>query len=157
MAVAQSILNSYRAGITIMSVQMQEARPPEAVQEAFDDVLRAREEKDTRINEALAFESQVLPEARGEAERIRQESEAYRARRIAEAQAEADRFLNILREYESAPDIIATRMYLETLDQILPRVNQIILTGDPPPVLILNTDGGNGRATVIPATVPSSP
>ena len=144
MAEAQQILNDYQTGLTITSLQLQEVKPPEEVKAAFDDVLRAREERDTRINQALTFESQVLPVARGEAERIRRESEAYRAKRVAEAEAEADRFLAILAEYRASPDVIAKRMYLETLDIVLPRVNQIIVGSSETPVLIINAAGTEG-------------
>ena len=148
MAEAQQILNDYQTGLAITSLQLQEVKPPEQVKVAFDDVLRAREERDTRINQALAFESQVLPVARGEAERIRRESEAYRAKRIAEAEAEADRFLAILAEYRASPDVIAKRMYLETLDTVLPRVNQIIVGSSETPVLIINAAGTEGVTPV---------
>ena len=150
---AQDIMNRYQTGITITSVQLQEVKPPDEVQTAFDDVLQAREEKDTRINEALAFESQTLPEARGEAERIRKEAEAYRAQRINQAQGEADRFLNILKEYQASPDIIARRMYLETMDRILPRTNQVLIAGADPSALIVNL-GRQTNTTVIPAPAP---
>ena len=141
---AQDILTKYETGLTITSVQLQEIKPPDQVQEAFDDVLRAREQKDTRINEALAFESKTLPEARGRAEKLRKESEAYRADKIARATGEADRFLNILAEYQAAPDIIRTRIYLETLDKILPKVNQILISGGTDPSsIIINASNGN--------------
>ena len=145
---AQDILNQYRAGLTITSVQLQEVKPPDEVQSAFDDVLNAREEKDKRINEALAFESKTLPEARGEAERIRKEAVAYRAERINAAQGEADRFLAILNEYRAAPDIIAKRMYLETIDMVLPRVNQILTSGTDLGPLIINA--GTQPTTIVP-------
>ena len=151
MAHAQQILTKYRTGLTISSVQLQEVKPPDEVQEAFDGVLRAREEKETRINQALAFESQTLPEARGEAEKIRREADAYHAQRTNEAQAEADRFLAILKEYQAAPDIIAERMYLETMDQILPRTRQILIAGLETGPIILNTGRSN---TVVPVEVP---
>ena len=153
MTEAQQILDAYRTGLTITSVQLQEVRPPDQVKSAFDDVLRAREERDTRINQALTFESQVLPTARGQAERIRRESEAYRATRIAAAEAEADRFLAILQEYRASPDIIAKRMYLETLDAVLPRVNQIIVGGAEVPALIINSTGAGG---ITPVPMPNS-
>ncbi len=145
---AQEILNTYRTGLTITSVQLQEVKPPDEVQAAFDDVLRAREEKDTRINDALAFESKTLPEARGEAERIRKEAVAYRAHKVNAAEAEADRFKAILAEYQASPDIIAKRMYLETMDQVLPRVKQILVAGPEPTTIILNT--GETMNTVLP-------
>ena len=141
---AQDILSKYETGLTITSVQLQEIKPPDQVQEAFDDVLRAREHKDKRINEALAFESKTLPEARGRAEKLRKESEAYRADKIARATGEADRFLNILAEYQAAPDIIRTRIYLETLDRILPKVNQVLIAGGvDPSSIIVNAGDGN--------------
>ena len=149
---AQNILNLYETGLTITSVQLQEVKPPDEVQAAFDDVLKAREEKDTRINQALAFESQTLPEARGQAERIRKEAVAYRAERINAAQGEADRFLAILKEYQASPEIIARRMYLETMDRVLPRTRQIMVTGDGAGPIILNMEPG--RQTVVPVEQP---
>lgn len=143
MSHAQQILIKYRTGITITSVQLQEVKPPDEVQAAFDEVLQAREEKDKRINEALAFESQTLPEARGQAERIRKEAVAYEAQRVNQAQAEADRFLAILAEYQAAPAIIAERMYLETMDRILPRTNQIIAAGPQIGPIIINSPGNS--------------
>ena len=150
---AQDILDRYRTGISITSVQLQEVKPPDEVQSAFDDVLKAREEKDTRINQALAFESKTLPEARGQAEKIRKEAEAYRAQRINEATGEASRFLDIHREYSASPDIIAKRMYLETMDHVLPRTNQIIVTGKQPGSLIITTDPAT--RTIVPITQPT--
>ena len=148
---SQDILNMYRTGLTITSVQLQEVKPPDEVQAAFDDVLQAREEKEKRINEALAFESRTLPEARGEAERIRREADAYSAERVNQATGEADRFLSILEEYQAAPEIIAERMYLETMDIVLPRTNQIILAGvDAGPIII----NGAGQGSVIPVNSP---
>ena len=148
---AQDILNSYQTGITITSVQLQEIKPPDEVQAAFDDVLQAREEKDTRINEALTFQSKTLPEARGQAERILKEAEAYRSQRINAAEGEAGRFESILNEYQASPEIIAKRMYLETMDSVLPRVNQIIVAGPELRSLIINTEGG--RTRIIPAEI----
>ena len=152
---AQDILNEYRTGITITSVQLQEIKPPDEVQAAFDDVLQAREEKDTRINEALTFQSKTLPEARGQAEKILKEAEAYRSQRINAAEGEAGRFESILNEYQASPEIIAKRMYLETMDSVLPRVNQIIVAGPELRSLIINTEGG--RTRIIPAEIPQDP
>ena len=150
MEYAQDILNRYRTGLTITSVQLQEVKPPDEVQAAFDDVLRAREEKETRINAALTFESQTLPEARGQAEKIRKEAEAYRAERTNQAQGETARFLAILHEYQASPTIIARRMYLQTMDKVLPRTNQILIAGpETGPIIINNQPQGN--TTVIPA------
>ena len=146
---AQALLDSYRTGLTITSVQLQEVKPPDEVQAAFDDVLQAREEKETRRNEALAFESRTLPEARGQAEQIIKSAEAHRAERIAAAQGEAGRFTAILNEYEAAPEIIGKRMYLETVDRILPRLNQVLIVGPEADDLILNL-GAPRSTTVVP-------
>ncbi len=148
MEVAQEILDEYETGIRLTSVQLQEVKAPDTVQEAFDDVLRAREEKETRINEALAFESDTLPKARGLAKQLVQQAQAYRAERIAAATAEADRFTNILNEYKASPEIIASRMYLETIDRVLPRLHQIIVTGDNPPSVILDAGSGTGSRII---------
>ena len=152
MVYAQEILDTYRTGLTITAVQLQEIKPPDEVQESFNDVLRAREEKDRRINEALAFESQTLPEARGEAERIRQEAQAYKQERINAAEGEALRFEAVLGEYQASPEIIAQRMYLETLDEVLPRTKQVLIPGGDVGPLILNT--GELTGPVIPTVQP---
>ena len=155
MRIAQEILQKHQTGLTITAVQLQEVKAPDAVQAAFDDVLRAREERDTRINLGLAFEQQVIPRAKGQAGQTLNEAKAYRARRIAQAMAEANRFTNILDEYQSSPEIIQTRMWMETMDEILPKLQLIMVTGDDtPPVIINGTDGRSGRIT--PVNLPTT-
>ena len=146
MAAAQEILDQWETGITITAIQLQEIKPPDPVQEAFDDVLRAREERDTRINSALAYESKVLPEARGQAEQIRQQAQAYAAQQVNRAQGEADRFTALLTEYRAAPDTIAWRMYLETIQEIAPYLEFLIV--EEGQTVIINRDGG--RITPLP-------
>lgn len=136
---AQDILDSYETGLQLISVQLQEVKAPDAVQEAFDDVLRAREEKDKRINEALAFRSKVLPEARGTAQRLLREAEAYRAERIAASQGEANRFLAIHEEYQAAPEIISERMYLEMMDTVMPRMKKVFIPKGSQPIILTET------------------
>ena len=138
-AAAQRILDQWETGLTITSMQLQEIKPPDPVQEAFDDVLRAREERDTRINSALAYESKVLPEARGQAEQIRQQARAYAAQQVNGAQGEADRFMALLEEYRAAPETISWRMYLETMQEIAPRLE--FLVAEPGMTVIINRDG----------------
>ena len=149
---AQDKLDQYKTGLTITSLQLQEVRPPPEVQDAFDDVLKAREEKDTRINQALAFESKTLPEARGQAERIRKEALAYEAQRVNAATAEATRFTAILTEYRSAPAIIAKRIYYQTMDRVLPGLNLVIVADQKPEALIINA--GDPKNNVIPLPQP---
>ena len=147
---AQQILDQYQTGITITAVQLQEIKPPDEVQAAFDDVLKAREEKETRINEALAFESRTLPEARGQAEKIRQEANAYKQERINAAEGEALRFDAVLNEYRASPAIISQRMFLETMDEVLPRTRQVLIPGEGTGPIILNTEQAGTPSRVIP-------
>lgn len=152
LAYAQVLLDEYKTGIQLDSVQMQEVRAPEAVQDAFDDVVRARAERDTRINEAEGFRSRVLPEARGEAEQYLREAEALQATSIAAAQGEADRFLAILQEYKSAPDIISERMYLEMVDAVLPGMYKIFVPEGAQPIILTGQQENGAVPVVVPAS-----
>ena len=98
----QEILDSYSSGINIETVQLQDVKAPEEVRDAFDDVLRARQERDTRINQARAFEADIIPRAEGDAERIKEGAEAFRQARIARARGEAEQFKSILTEYRNS-------------------------------------------------------
>ena len=151
---AQQILDDYQTGLLITAIQLQEVKAPDEVQAAFDDVLRAREEKDTRINQAIAHESKVLPEAKGDASRLVSEAEAYREERIQAAQGEADRFVAILNEYRAQPAVIMQRIYLETLDRVLPHTNLTIADAGPNPVIVLDAGAGESRPIPLPATPP---
>lgn len=153
MSIAQEILNQHQTGLTLTAIQLQEVKAPNEVQDAFDDVLRAREIRDTRINEALAFEQRVIPEAQGAAGRIVNEAKAHRAQRIAQATGEADRFQSILNEYQASPEIIQTRMWLETMDRVLPQLDLVIVAGDGTPPVIINGAGDRARTT-LPVPVP---
>ena len=149
----QGILDSYQAGIEVISVQLQDVKAPEEVRDAFDDVLRGRQERETRINQALAYREDVLPRANGDAARIVEEAEAFRQSRIKTSTGEAQRFEAVRLEYESSPEVTRQRLYLEALENVLPGVSKIIVDPDTEPVLIL---GQNGN--VIPAPIgPPSP
>ena len=128
----QKILDSYQTGISIVAVQMQNVHPPEQVVEAFKDVASAREDKSRFINEAEAYQRDVLPKARGEAARIVNEAQAYKEAKVRRAQGDASRFLSVLREYNKAKDITRQRLYLETMQEILsnPDAEKLILSGD---------------------------
>ena len=121
----QRILDIYETGIQVIAVRLQEVKPPEEVRDAFDDVLRARQDKETAINQATAVERDILPRARGNAERIVQGAEAFRRERIAAAEGEAGRFLAILAEYEKAQDVTRQRLYLEAMEEILPGITKV--------------------------------
>ncbi len=151
----QQILDSYSAGINVLNVQLQDVKAPEEVRDAFDDVLRGRQERDTKINQARSFENDIIPRARGDAERIIREAEAFKQARIARAQGEADRFTAVLDEYsisDNSRNVTRQRLYLEAMEQILPRVSKIIVSPEAESVLILG-----GRDGVIPVPVGPSP
>ena len=148
----QAILDEYEAGIDVISVQLQDVKAPEEVRDAFDDVLRGRQERETRINQALAYEADVIPRARGDAERIIEAAEAFKRARIETANGEAQRFESVLNEYQSSPEVTRQRLYLEALENVFPGVTKIIVDPDTEPVLILGQDGN-----VIPAPIGPNP
>jgi membrane protease subunit HflK len=123
----QALINQYKTGLEVTSINMQPAKPPEQVKEAFDDAIKAREDKERLENQAEAYSNEILPQARGEAARVDADSKAYRDRVIASAEGEASRFLAILAEYEKAPDVTRERLYLETMEQVLGQSNKVLL------------------------------
>ncbi|TVQ84471.1 MAG: FtsH protease activity modulator HflK [Micavibrio sp.] len=126
----QEMMDDYESGVMINEVQLQAVNPPEQVVDAFDDVLRARADKDRLRNEAEAYRNRILPEARGEAERILQQAEAYKAEVVNNATGDAERFLNIYKAYAEAKDVTAKRMYLETMQEIMQRSKKFIIGGE---------------------------
>jgi modulator of FtsH protease HflK len=116
--VLQQTLDSYSSGITVTEVNFQTVAPPHEVKEAFDDVTNARENKQQIENVAQAYANKVVPEARGEAARIKAQSEGFRAERIARAKGDAERFNLLFAQYKSAPEVTRKRLYLETLQQV---------------------------------------
>ncbi len=153
----QGILDSYSTGINIQNVVLQDVKAPEEVRDAFDDVLRARQERDTKVNQAQAYQNDVVPRARGDAERIIREAEAFRQSRIERAQGEADRFKAVLAEYgksQKSRAVTRQRLYLEAMEEILPGVSKIIVSPEAESVLIL---GGQQGVTPIPFGPSPSP
>jgi len=124
---AQALINQYKTGLEITSVNMQPAKPPEQVKEAFDDAIKAREDKERLENKAEAYANEILPRARGEAARVLADAKAYRDRVVAGAEGETSRFLAILSEYEKAPRVTHERLYLETMEQVFGRSNKVLL------------------------------
>lgn len=128
----QRILDSYfpqdRPGLQILEVRLQNVRPPDAVRDAFDDVVRARVDQEARINEALAYEQDKLPRARGEAQRIIQAAEGFKQERILRATGEAARFLSVLKEYNNSKEVTRQRLYLEAMEEVLPQVTKYIVS-----------------------------
>lgn len=123
----QKILDDYRTGITIRTVEMQPAKPPDAVKAAFDDAIKAREDEQRQVNEAEAYRNEVLPRARGQAARLREEANGYKARVIARAEGEAARFEQLLAEYERAPAITRERLYLEAMESVLANTGKVLI------------------------------
>ena len=148
----QAILNDYEAGLEVISVQLQDVKAPEEVRDAFDDVLRGRQERETRINQARAYQEDILPRANGDAARIIEGAEAFRQSRIETANGESLRFLAVLTEYRNSPEVTRQRLYLEAMDNVLPSVRKVILGPGTNPVLILGQDGN-----IIPAPVGPNP
>ena len=133
----QKLLDTYGAGIVISNVQLQDVKPPKEVVSAFDDVNSARQDKQKLINEADKYSLDILPRARGQAQEIGNQAEAYKQERIKRAEGDTSRFLEVLKKYELGPDVTRTRMYIETMEAILPGMDKIILSQDQNGVLKL--------------------
>ncbi len=123
----QNLLDAYKTGLIVTSVNMQPAKPPEPVKEAFDDAIKAREDKERLENQAEAYANEILPQARGEAARAVADAKAYRDRVVAEAEGQTSRFTAVLAQYEKAPEVTRERLYLETLEQVLGANNTVLL------------------------------
>jgi len=126
-ALIQATVDTYRAGLTIYEVNLQEANFPGDVEASVQDAIKAREDKERMGFEAEAYANDIIPNARGAAARALQDAEGYRARVIADAEGEASRFTQILLEYEKAPGVTRQRMYLETLEEILANSTKVLL------------------------------
>ncbi|MDH3450015.1 MAG: FtsH protease activity modulator HflK, partial [Gammaproteobacteria bacterium] len=131
--IMQEILDNYRTGINVVQVNMDEAQPPEEVQDAFEDAIKAREDEQRIINEANAYRNDVVPKARGEGEGLLEQAEAYKTRVIKSAQGETSRFNQLLAEYQRAPEVTRERLYLDTLESVMARS----------PKVMVDVEGGN--------------
>ena len=123
----QAVMDAYKTGILITSVNLQDAQPPEQVQGAFEDAIRAREDKQRLINEAEAYSNDVVPKARGAASRIVQEAEAYKERVMAQANGDVSRFTQLYTEYKKAPAVTKQRMYIESMEAVLEHSNNVLV------------------------------
>jgi membrane protease subunit HflK len=126
----QRFLDNYRTGITITQVNIQSAAAPREVQEAFDDVIRAREDEQREKNQAESYANGVIPEARGQAQRMLEEANGYRDEVIARAQGEADRFSKLVAEYRKAPEVTRERLYLDTMQELMSNTSKVLVTGE---------------------------
>ena len=125
----QSILDRYKVGVEVVGINMQAGgvRPPEQVQTAFDDVLKAGQERERAKNEAQAYANDVIPRAVGSASRLKEESDAYKARIVAQAQGDAERFKSVLAEYQKAPQVTRDRMYIDAMQQVYGNVTKVMI------------------------------
>jgi len=139
-ATLQSLLDEYEAGIRIVRVQLLKVDPPAEVVDAFNDVQRARADRERLRNEAEAYRNSIIPEARGQAEQLNQQAEAYREEIVNRAQGDAARFDSVYQAYSAAKTVTAERIYLETMEQVLGNVNKVII----------GTEGGSGVVPYLP-------
>jgi membrane protease subunit HflK len=125
----QGLLDDYNTGLLVTQTRLLEVDPPNQVQEAFHDVVRAWEDRERLIREAEGYREDILPKARGEAQQEILGAEAYKARRVIRAKGDAQRFENVLTEYTKAPDITRERLYLEAVQTFLPSARKFVMGG----------------------------
>ncbi len=123
----QRYLETYGVGIRLQTVNIESTSAPDEVQSAFDDVIRAREDRERTINQARAYENSVLPDAEGRAARIREEAQGYREAVTARAEGESMRFVALLEEYRLAPDVMRERLYLTTLQEVFSQTSKVLV------------------------------
>jgi len=126
-ALLQRTLDQYQVGLEVVTVKLQDVDPPNQVSDAFKDVISAQQDKERLINEARGYANDVVPKARGQAAQLLNEAEGYSAAKVQDASGAAQRFTALQDEYEKAKDVTRLRLYLETMEQVLPRMNKIIL------------------------------
>ena len=129
----QNLLDLYSSGIRIVTINIEDARPPNQVKAAYDDVIEAREDLERLVNEAQAYSNGIIPEARGEAQRLREEAQGYLSQVVSKSTGEANRFTALLKEYQKAPEVTRERLYIDAIEQVM---------NDSTKVLI-DTKGGN--------------
>lgn len=126
-ALMQEILDRYNAGIEIREVAVRNVQPPDQVQAAFEDAIKARQDRDRKINEGEAYANNIIPRARGQAARVVEEAEGYKQAIVERARGEADRFTLLSDEYAKAPEVTRRRLYLETMEDVMGRANKVLL------------------------------
>lgn len=123
----QELLDSYKSGIVVIAVQLQDVNPPEEVSSAFKDVASAKEDKSKFINQAQGYRNDIIPNARGEAAKIIKEAEGYKIERIRKAEGDVAKFNQVLAEYQNGKDVTKYRLYIETMESILPQMKKYIM------------------------------
>lgn len=125
----QRYLDAYQTGITVVQVNIESAQAPAEVQDAFDDVIRAREDEVRERNQAESYANGVIPEARGQAQRLLEEANGYRQAMVARAEGEAERFNLLVAQYQQAPQVMRERMFIETMQEVLSNTSKIMVSG----------------------------
>ncbi len=126
----QRFMDTYKTGVTVTQVNLQSAAAPREVQEAFDDVIRAREDEQREKNLAESYANGVVPEARGQAQRLIEDASGYRDEVVSRATGEADRFTKLVAEYRKAPEVTRERLYLDTMQELMTNTSKVLVTGE---------------------------
>ena len=129
----QDLLDLYSSGINIVKINIEDARPPNEVKAAYDDVIEAREDLERLVNEAQAYSNGIIPEARGEAQRLREEAQGYLSQVVSKSSGEASRFTALLKEYQKAPKVTRERLYIDAIEQVMTESTKVLM----------DTEGGN--------------
>ena len=129
----QDLLDLYSSGINIVKINIEDARPPNEVKAAYDDVIEAREDLERLVNEAQAYSNGIIPEARGEAQRLREEARGYLSQVVSKSSGEASRFSALLKEYQKAPGVTRERLYIDAIEQVMTDSTKVLM----------DTEGGN--------------
>jgi membrane protease subunit HflK len=161
----QDIHDRYSTGITVSTVTIQNAQPPEQVQAAFDDAVKAGQDRERQKNEGQAYANDVIPRAKGTASRLQQEADGYRQRVIATSEGDASRFRQVLTEYAKAPAVTRERIYIETMQQVLASTSKVMMdyrgSGNllylPLDKLMQGAGGQAGEGAAAPRAVPAEP
>lgn len=146
----QKLMDFYQSGLSVTEVKLQAVDPPDEVKEAFHDVVRAREEKEQLINQAKGYQEDVIPKAKGEARQIEREAEGYREQRVLRANGDAEKFKSILAEYTKAEQVTRRRLYLETMERMLSKIDKKVIVdgsiaGGALPILPLMGQGAQAK------------
>ena len=129
----QDLLDLYSSGINIVKINIEDARPPNEVKAAYDDVIEAREDLERLVNEVQAYSNGIIPEARGEAQRLREEAQGYLSQVVSKSSGEASRFSALLKEYQKAPGVTRERLYIDAIEQVMTDSTKVLM----------DTEGGN--------------
>jgi modulator of FtsH protease HflK len=157
----QTILDRYKTGIEIQKLNMQNAQPPEKVQAAFEDAVKAGQDRERQKNEGQAYANDVLPKARGMASRLQQEAEGHRQRVVQEAIGDAERFNQVVAEYKKAPQVTRDRLYLDAMQQVMANTTKVVVDKGGNNLLYLPLDkivqmSGTPEAAAAPAPAPQA-